>query len=105
MRLEIVVPDTAPERIRQRLADLVRCLNKTPHMVDDLDFDPEGVARDEDEVDLHERIRAKLTPEVIANLMQQAEDIRAGNGLSLDELKFELEEHRKAWVAGRADAQ
>jgi hypothetical protein len=105
MRLEIVVPDTAPERIRQRLADLVRCLNKTPYMVEDLNFDPEGVACDEDEADLHERIRAKLTPEVIENLMQQAEDIRAGNGLSLDDLKFELEEHRKTWVAGRADVK
>ena len=54
MRLEIVVPETAPERIRQRLADLVRCLNKTPDMVEDL--------------------------------MQQVEDIRAGNALSVDEV-------------------
>ncbi|GMV87139.1 MAG: hypothetical protein AMXMBFR81_00700 [Chthonomonas sp.] len=99
MRLEIVVPDTAPERIRQRLADLVRCLNETPDLVEDLDFDPEGAAGDEDEADLHRRIQAKCTPEVIANLMQQAEDIRAGNGLSLEQVFDFLEESKERWVA------
>ena len=89
MRLEIVIPDSTAPELQAKLVALTLRLSARPELVREIEFSGE----DEDAA-----IQAMFTPERMAKIKRSQEQIRDGNGLTLDQMDTALSETKAEWL-------
>jgi len=90
MRLEITIPDSTRQDLKEKLTSLMRRLSANPELVEDIRL--HGDAQDS-------VIQGLFTPERLVIIDTADADISAGNGLTLDQLDARLAANRAAWLA------
>lgn len=90
MRLEINIPDSTRPDLKAQLLILSRRLSAKPELVEDIQFkgDSEDAA-----------IQDLFTPELLAQIDAAGADIRAGNGLTMEQVRERLAATRAEWLA------
>ena len=90
MRFEIIVPDSTRPELQARFVALTRRLSEQPELVRTIRLD--------DSAD-DAAVQAMFTPELLAQIDEAGEDIRAGNFRTQEQVDATLAAMRSRWLA------
>ena len=90
MRLEIIIPDTTRPDLKAQLASLTQRLSAKPELVEEIRFN--GDAEDA-------AIQKLFTPQLLAKIDAAGEDMKAGNRVTMAEVRERQAAIRAEWQA------
>jgi hypothetical protein len=86
MRLDLTIPDSTSPSLKAHIVALLDRIHDEPEFAEDIVLD-----------DYDNHAGVELTPEQIAIIARAEADIDAGNGLTMEQVRAELEANRLAW--------
>jgi hypothetical protein len=86
MRLELTIPDSISPQLKAHIVALLDRIHDEPEFAEDIVLN-----------DYDNHVAIELTPEQIAIIARAEADIDAGNGLTMEQVRAELEVNRLAW--------